>query len=241
MNDAERIERMFENGVITRSEADRLLAAIGASASRRASGPLNPTLVITASLGNIRVAVEPGLRLPLTHGYTVHETATGATVALTSGDVLTDITEPTRGEAIHVQLPTGWAVDLQVGAGAVRINGPVQVVTGRVRAGEVRIEETAAIDFALGAGDVQVGLCPKAGEHRLNVGLGSAKATFLPGTYADVAATAVVGSVHARGVLPVTSGIGANARGIVGIGSNTPATVQLHVKTGDIRIRYEGN
>ena len=240
MNDAERIERMFTNGVITRSEADRLLAAIGASASRHTSGPLDPTLVVTASLGSVRIAIEPGLRLPLVHGYHVQETATGATVALTSGDVLSDITEPTRGDTIPVQLPAGWAVDLQMGAGSVRITGPVRAVTGRLRAGEVRIEETAALNFALGAGDVRVGLHPASGEHRLDVGLGSARVGFLPGTYADVAATAMVGSIHARGVLPVTSGIGASARGIVGLGSNTPATVQLNVKTGDIRIGYEG-
>lgn len=241
MNDAERIERMFENGVLTRAEADRLLAAIGASASRHAAGPLHPILVVTASLGNIHITVEPGLRVPFVPGYSVTQTETGATVALTSGDVFTDITEPARGDAIQVQLPAGWAVDLQVGAGSVRIHGPVQGVSGRVRAGEVRIEETAALNFALGAGDVRAGLQPTSGDHRLNVGLGSAKVTLLAGTHADVAATAMVGSVHARGVLHVTNGIGANARGLVGAGHHTPATVQLHVKTGDIRVGYEGN
>lgn len=249
MNDSERIERMYTNGVITRQEADRLLRAVkdvdGTTPPAIPAAPVHPdvpVLHVRGALQALIITVEPGLSKPLAHGYTVQDTAEGASVTMSEGGFIEDVLNVDRGNPSHIELPAGWGVDFKVGAGSVSINGPVAFVSGSLAAGELRIEETAGIDINQSAGDVQVGLLATSGAHRINLGIGSVQVRFLPGSYADVDAAVNLGGIRARGALHVEDGLGARARGTIGAGVGTsPAHLSLRVKTGDIRLRNEGN
>lgn len=246
MSDRERIERMHQNGVITRQEADRLLRAVrdvqGGAEPAAPPRPDVPMLHVRGALQALIITVEPGLRRPLAHGYTVQDTSDGASVTMSEGGIIGEVLNVDRGNPSHIELPAGWGVDFKVGAGSVAINGPVAFVTGSLAAGELRIEETAGIDITQSAGDVRIGLLATSGTHRLNLGMGSVQITFLPGSFANVDATVKLGSIRARGALQVEDGLGARARGTIGSSvAGGPAHVSLGVKTGDIRIRNEGS
>lgn len=249
MNDAERIERMYNNGVITRQEADRLLQAVHdvyghttPVASTVPTHPDIPVLHVRGALQALVITVEPGLSKPLAHGYTVEDTPEGASVTMSEGGFIDDVLNVDRGHPTRIELPAGWGVHFKVGAGSVAINGPVAFVSGNLAAGELHIAETAGIDINQSAGEMQVGLLATSGSHRIQLGIGSVHVRFLPGSHTDVDAVVNLGSIRARGALPVEDGLGAKARGTIGSGlSTSPAHLSLRVKTGDIRIRNEGN
>ncbi len=279
MNEQARIEALFEEGKLTREQADALLAALEestpsheapAAVAAAAPGHVNhvreplpvepeaaPTrpqqaapqepanlkwLTVDVLAGEVRVRVDDTIDFPVAVEGQVEQADDGARISqLRSdhpGNFLEKIIDTARASSVRVAIPRGWGVRLDIKGGESHVDGAVPYVSGTVRAGSVNIEETSGINLEVNAGEVRAGLRLLGGNHRISTTAGSARLKLLRGSNTAVQARTTVGGIRSPELKVRESGLSAEARGVVSVGTTGEATSTLTVSvvTGEIRL-----
>ena len=136
---------------------------------------------------------------------------------------------------IHVRLPRGWGVKLDLKAGEADIaDGPY--VRGRMLAGDLSVRGAEAVDLSKAAGDLSVAFRPTSGRHRIVAKAGDVDVRFLAGSDASVEAGVAMGDLHAPGFEMEHRTVGARASGRVGEGH---AQVLVRLSAGDLSLRSD--
>lgn len=191
--------------------------------------------------GSLRVRVDPELREPAVEcdGGEVDLTAAadGWRIdqrARSEGSWIERLVEGVRRVRLELRLPADTGLHLDAKAGEVRLEG-VPALRGRLLAGDLDARGLRAIDFAVQAGDVDVGLEPAPGEHRLRVTAGDAK-VHLP-AHADVRIEGRVTVGDASAPAPFEahrSGVAERVDGVMGEGR---AHLLVTLTTGDFGVK----
>ena len=265
MTEHDRIEALFEEGRITRDQADVLKAALQpesgsaefatpdldqAGAATRTAAEVEPEadsghpwLELRALGGDFDIEARAGLTFPESTEGTVTATATGARVAVGRSDedgeqrnFIDRIIDRISTSKMKIFVPKDWGVHLNVTGGDIDIIGPVAAVKGRLMAGDLNVSETARVEVTVSAGEAEVGLRASSGSHRVQVHVGSADVRVLPGSLLDVAASVNVGTISSNRLATSQSGVvGATARGRIGQGTGG-GQLNVSVATGDASI-----
>lgn len=265
MTEQDRIEALFEEGRITRDQADVLKAALepeGGSvgtttpdqsrngAAERTAAQIEPEadsghqwLELSALGGDFDIEARAGLTFPESADGTVTATAAGARIAVGRSDedgeqrnFIDRIIDRISTSKMKIFVPEDWGVLLNVTGGDIDIIGPVAAVRGRLMAGDLNVSETSRVEVTVSAGEAEVGLRASSGSHRVQVHVGSADVRVLPGSLLEVDASVNVGNISSNRLASSQSGVvGATARGHIGQGAGG-GQLSVSVATGDARI-----
>jgi hypothetical protein len=140
-----------------------------------------------------------------------------------------------RSFRIHVRLPRGWGVKLDLKAGEADV-ADVPYVRGRMLAGDLSVRGAKAVDLSKAAGDLSVAFRPTTGRHRIIAKAGDVDVRFLVGSDAAVEAGVAMGDLHAPGFDVEHRTVGARASGRLGEGR---AQVVVRLSAGDLSLRSD--
>ncbi len=195
MDEVLRVLQMLKAGKIRREEAERLLAALGVGPSSEEG--VRRWLRIEGGQATIRVVPAPGDAVSAS-GFGAGKTI--LTTDETGGLLKIEAQGPKlfkKAFRVELKLPRDYGVELALGAGALRAESLAglkgELGTGRLEAAGIR-----ELDFELGMGTARLGLLLKAGEHRLELGMGDVEIYPLPGASFRIEGEAGLGQVEGR-------------------------------------------
>lgn len=143
-----------------------------------------------------------------------------------------------RQSDMDIEIPAGWAVRFDLKGGDIDLDGPVEAVSGHLRAGELTVSDTRAVDVTVTAGEADIGLRACQGDHKVNVRVGSATIRLLPGSSLEVEGNVSIGDLKAKGLDAVERGLGGWGKGLLSNGSaDSRGRLNAAVVTGDLSIR----
>lgn len=242
------------NGV---GESSRAPAATGAAATSSYPGtapalPLSPggqvsgpgkgqTVEVKLLAGNLRIEVDPALETPVANddergevdlekigdGYRLG----GATA---EGSVLERMVSRLSRRDVHLSVPEGWGVRLDMKAGDVSVRGPLAFLSGQLLAGDLDADELHGVDLTVKAGDVDFTLLLTDGQHRIEAVAGDLDLRLLPSSDVSVKARVNVGDLSTpKDWRRKARGLGHGVEHSLGTGR---ATFNLELATGDLTI-----
>lgn len=143
-----------------------------------------------------------------------------------------------RGGKVHVRVPAGYGLDLDVTAGDVDLEG-VPYLRGRLTSGDLSARGLRGVDLVTAAGDIDLDMTLTEGRHRLRATAGDVDVRLGAGSSVTVDGSVSIGSasVRAPGFDVDRRGIGQRFEGRVGDGA---ASLEVHVTTGDIDVKVVG-
>lgn len=191
--------------------------------------------------GSVRVRVDPELREPAVEcdGGEVDLTAAADGWRIdqrgrSEGSWIERLVEGVRRVRLELRLPADTGLHLDAKAGEVRLEG-VPALRGRLLAGDLDARGLRAIDFAVQAGDVDVGLEPAPGEHRLRVTAGDAKVHLPADADVRIEGRVTVGDASAPTPFEAhRSGVAERIDGVMGEGR---AHLRVTLTTGDFGVK----
>ena len=144
----------------------------------------------------------------------------------------------TRGDT-RVTLPSGWGLRLSMKAGDISIKGPLRYLTGHLLAGDLDVDEVHGVDLNVSAGDIDLGLLIRDGNHRLHAVAGDINVRLLRGSDARVSGRVNIGDLSVpKGWTSRSKGIGSTFEHTVGQGR---AEISLDLGTGDLDVAADGS
>ena len=135
---------------------------------------------------------------------------------------------------LEVRIPADYGLELRSQAGDVDIRG-VPYLKGKLSAGDITAQDIGGVDLSVQAGDVDVSLNLRVGEHRLRAGAGDVNITISEGSSASVEGKVKVGSLSLKG--PFTRRdrtMGGRFEGVVGEGA---ARLEIDLMAGDVSVK----
>ena len=229
-------------------EMRRADAGSGASLSgSRPGAAIAPTgtkwVTIEMVSGDLDVWAVDGLTGPEVEGgpgnINVEDSADGYTVRFSpgggSGGLIDKFLSHTRSGDLRVRIPSDHGVVVKATAGDVDLHG-VRYLRGKLTAGDLSADALEGIDFSSMAGDLDVTLLVRHGNHALTVGAGDVEVTLDDRSDVSVDAVVSIGEVDSseQSFSRVRRTVGGELTGVLGSGE---ARLSLRATTGDIDVR----
>ena len=190
--------------------------------------------------GDLDVWAVAGLTGPEVEGgpgnINVEDSPEGYTVRFSPGSgggIIDKLLSHTRSGDLRVRIPSDHGLIVKATAGDIDLHG-VRYLRGNLTSGDLNADALEGIDFSSMAGDLDVALLLRRGNHVLSVGAGDVEVALDDRSDVSVDAVVSIGHLdssehfrHARRT------VGGELTGVLGSGD---ATLSLRATTGDIDI-----
>lgn len=210
--------------------------------SGHVSGPgKGQTVEVKLLAGNLRIEVDPALDTPVANDdergeVDLEKIDDGYRLggAAAEGSVLERMVSRLSRRDVHLSVPEGWGVRLDMKAGDVSVRGPLAFLSGQLLAGDLDADELHGVDLTVKAGDVDFTLLLTDGQHRIQAVAGDLDLRLLPSSDVSVKARVNVGDLSTpEDWRRKARGLGYGVEHSLGTGR---AAFNLELATGDLTI-----